>query len=230
MEQSPLSKYDRVKVTACANLTFINDVLTQSVMSLIQEAKRLGIYCHKRKQILNQMFKEIQKYERFILRESGDLIWHRAEQCEAFTEQVESAKQTLLAEAEKVLIDGDLPNTSYLAYIHLTRVTFMAADVAIRGWDKKLRIVASPRKSTYNMNIFRQEKFHGRLQQLISFDLASYQDRKTESEGSEKATREYLMKLTDTDMICRIMGGQIKASWVLEDEANKTAETSVIKE
>ena len=178
MEQSPLSKYDRVKVTACASLTFINDILTISVMNMIQEAKNLGIYRHKRKQILNCMMAEVKKYEHFIFVESGENIDQRAIQCEAFMEQIEESRKYLLAEAEKVLVEDYIPYPSYLSYLHLTRATCMAAEIAIKGWTKKLKSTAFPKKSDYNMNIFRQKNFEIRLQQLVTFEFGSFQDKK----------------------------------------------------
>ena len=234
MEQQSLSKYDRVKVTANAHLVFLNDVLTQSVMDMIQVAKKLGIFKQKRKQILNQMMAEISSYEKFIARESGTNIDKRADQCEAFSEQIESVKSELLSVAETLLIEEKLPNPSYLSYIHLTRVTYMAVDLAIKGWAKRLVSVAFPRKPDYNMYIFKQEQFYNRLHQLVSYEFSKYQEGRTESEDTVRATKAYLSKVSDTDMICRIIGGQIIPSWKKEDlekaeeeEANKTETEAV---
>lgn len=232
MAQSTLSKYDRVKVTANAHIVFINDVLTQAVMDMIQEAKSLGIFRQKRKQILNQMMAEIEKYERFIFRESGDNIGQRADQCEAFSEQVEKVKQTLVKEAEALLDSQGIEYPSYRSYIHLTRATAMASDIAIRGWAKKLVAVAFPKKADYNMYVFRQEKFNIRMQQLVSYEFGNLQDKIKESESTDKATRDFLSKMSDTDMICRIIGGEIKPSWMQEESApvNNPDAESVNKE
>ena len=58
---------------------------------------------------------------------------------------------------------------------------------------------------------------------------ALFRIKKKESEESVKTTKAYLQKLTDTEMICRIIGGQIEPSWVVEDEkkAEEEAQKSV---
>ena len=230
MEQQSLSKYDRVKVTANAHLVFIKDMLTQAVMEMIQTAKNLGIYRHKRKFKINEMFSETGKYERFMHRVSGDTIDDRANQCEAYSEQMRDVMQSLLREAELLLKEQNIPNAEYLAYIHLIRVVNMAADIAIRGWQKKLVELASPKKPDFNMNIFKQGMFNVKLQNLISFEFSDYQDKKKESEETEKATREFLQKMSDTTMICKIMAGEIKASWILEDERKAEEEAKKAEE
>ena len=83
-----------------------------------------------------------------------------------------------------------------------------------------------------------------RLQQLITYEFLKYQGREEKSKEAEEADLDFVGKLADTEMICAIMEGKIKPSWVVEDEKkaeeeankseeeepNKTEEDSVIKE
>jgi hypothetical protein len=68
-----------------------------------------------------------------------------------------------------------------------------------------------------------------KLQHLISFEFSKYQGREEKSKEAEDADLDFVGKLADTDMICSIMEGRIKPSWVVEDEkkAEEEAKRSV---
>ena len=68
------------------------------------------------------------------------------------------------------------------------------------------------------------------MQQLLVFEFSKYQGREEESEAAQDADAEFVRKMADTKMICDIMEGRIKPSWMVEEEPNKTEEDSVIKE
>jgi hypothetical protein len=68
-----------------------------------------------------------------------------------------------------------------------------------------------------------------KLQHLISFEFSKYQGREEKSKEAEEADLEFVGKLADTEMICSIMEGRIKPSWVVEDEkkAEEEAQKSI---
>ena len=56
------------------------------------------------------------------------------------------------------------------------------------------------------------------MQQMLTFEFRKYQCKEQNSELAQQADQEFVGKIADTDMICAIMEGRIKPSWVVEDE------------
>lgn len=238
----------RYAATASFNLVLIIDTMTSVVMEMIEEAKKLGIYKHERKKRLNNLIHEIQLHQNMVDRRAGDDIYKQSIHNEAFYEQILPARRKSLETAQKVVEECDIPNASYLAYLHQARVVGFAAYSAIRIWTKRMDEVSSPFPYEYTIKPYRPEKAMDKLQHLISFEFSKYQGREEKSKEAEEADLEFVGKLADTEMICAIMEGKIKPSWVVEDEkkaeeeakkaaaeeeepqVNNTPEESVIKE
>ena len=238
----------RYAATASFNLVLIIDTMTSVVMEMIEEAKKLGIYKHERKKRLNNLMHEIQLHQNMVDRRAGDDIYKQSIHNEAFYEQILPARRKSLETAQKVVEECDIPNASYLAYLHQARVVGFAAYSAIRIWTKRMDEVSSPFPYEYTIKPYRPEKAMDKLQHLISFEFSKYQGREEKSKEAEEADLEFIGKLADTEMICAIMEGKIKPSWVVEDEkkaeeeakkaaaeeeepqVNNTPEESVIKE
>ena len=234
----------RITATASFNLVLIIDTMTSVVMDMIEEAKTLGIYKHERKKRLNLLMHEIQLHQNMVDRRAGDDIYKQPIHNEAFYEQILPARRKSLETAQKVVEECGIPNASYLAYLHQVRVVGFAAYSAIRIWTKRMEEVSSPLPCEYTVKPYRPEKAMDKLQHLISYEFSKYQGREEKSKEAEEADLEFVGKLADTEMICAIMEGKIKPSWVVEDEKkaeeeankseeeepNKTEEDSVIKE
>lgn len=234
----------RYTATASFNLELIIDTMTSVVMEMIEEAKKLGIYKHERKKRLNLLMNEMKLHQNKIDRRAGEDIDKVAEQNEAFYEQILPARRKSLEVAQKVVEECGIPNASYLAFLHQTRVVGFASYSAIRIWTRKMEIASSPLRCEYTVEPFRPKKVMDRLQQLITYEFLKYQGREEKSKEAEEADLDFVGKLADTEMICAIMEGKIKPSWVVEDEKkaeeeankskeeepNKIEEDSVIKE
>jgi hypothetical protein len=219
----------RITATASFNLVLIIDTMTSVVMDMIEEAKRLGIYKHERKQRLNLLMHEIQLHQNMVDRRAGDDIYKQSIHNEAFYEQILPARRKSLEAAQKVVEECGIPNASYLAYLHQVRVVGFAAYSAIRIWTKRMEEVSSPLPCEYTVKPYRPEKAMDKLQHLISFEFSKYQGREEKSKEAEEADLEFVGKLADTEMICAIMESKIKPSWVVEDEkkAEEEAKRSV---
>lgn len=219
----------RITATASFNLVLIIDTMTSVVMDMIEEAKRLGIYKHERKKRLNLLMHEIQLHQNMVDRRAGDDIYKQSIHNEAFYEQILPARRKSLEAAQKVVEECGIPNASYLAFLHQTRVVGFASYSAIRIWTRKMEIASSSLRCEYTVEPFRPKKVMDRLQQLITYEFLKYQGMKEKSKEAEEADLEFVGKLADTEMICAIMEGKIKPSWVVEDEkkAEEEAKKSV---
>lgn len=219
----------RITATASFNLVLIIDTMTSVVMEMIEEAKKLGLYKHERKQRLNILMHEIQLHQNMVDRRAGDDIYKQSIHNEAFYEQILPARRKSLEAAQKVVEECGIPNASYLAYLHQVRVVGFAAYSAIRIWTKRMEEVSSPIPCEYTVKPYRPEKAMDKLQHLISFEFSKYQGREEKSKEAEEADLEFVGKLADTEMICAIMESKIKPSWVVEDEkkAEEEAKKSV---
>ena len=220
----------RTAATAVMNLELIIDTMTSAVMDLVEEAKKLGIYKQERKNRLNFLLKEMKLISKSLDRRAGDAIGMVADYNEAYSEQIMPFRMKALEETKKVLENSELPNVSYLAMLHQARVVGIAAYTAISIWDKRITVAASPLRSPYSLDHFQPKKVMDRMQQLLVFEFSKYQGREEESEAAQDADAEFVRKMADTKMICDIMEGRIKPSWMVEEEPNKTEEDSVIKE
>lgn len=219
----------RYAATASFNLVLIIDTMTSVVMEMIEEAKKLGIYKHERKKRLNLLMHEIQLHQNMVDRRAGDDIYKQSIHNEAFYEQILPARRKSLEVAQKVVEECGIPNASYLAFLHQTRVVGFASYSAIRIWTRKMEIASSPLRCEYTVEPFRPKKVMDRLQQLITYEFLKYQGREEKSKEAEEADLEFVGKLADTGMICAIMEGKIKPSWVVEDEkkAEEEAKKSI---
>ena len=222
----------RTAATAVMNLELIIDTMTSAVMDLVEEAKKLGIYKQERKNRLNFLLKEMKLISKSLDRRAGDAIGMVADYNEAYSEQIMPFRMKALEETKKVLEKAELPNVSYLAMLHQARVVGIAAYTAISIWDKRITVAASPLRNPYSLDHFQPKKVMDRMQQLLVFEFAKYQGREEESEAAQDADAEFVRKMADTKMICDIMEGRIKPSWMTEEEpqVNITPEESVIKE
>ena len=212
------------------NMELIVDTMTSVVIDMIQEAKKLGIYKQERKMRLNELKKEMELHQKRLDRRAGESIGQVADFNEAFSEQIMPFRMKALEETKKVLEKAELPNVSYLAMLHQARVVGIAAYTAISIWDKRITVAASPLRNPYSLDHFQPKKVMDRMQQLLVFEFSKYQGREEESEAAQEADAEFVRKMADTKMICDIMEGRIKPSWMVEEEPNKTEEDSVIKE
>ena len=219
----------RTAATAVMNLELIIDTMTSSVMDLIQEAKKLGIYKQERKQRLNHLMNEMKLIANSLDRRAGEAIGMVADYNEAYSEQIMPERMKAIKETRKVLDKAGLPNTSYLALLHQARVVGIAAYTAISIWDKRITVAASPLRNPYSLDHFQPKKVMDRMQQLLVFEFSKYQGREEDSQDAQNADAEFVRKMADTDMICAIMEGRIKPSWMVEDEANNIPQECVYK-
>ena len=217
----------RTAATAVMNLELIIDTMTSAVMDLIQEAKKLGIYKQERKQKLNHLMNEMKLIANSLDRRAGEAIGMVADYNEAYSEQIMPERMKALEETRKVLDNAGLPNTSYLALLHQARVVGIAAYTAINIWDHRITVAASPLRNPYSLDHFQPKKVMDRMQQLLVFEFAKYQGREEDSKEAQDADTEFVGKMADTKMICDIMEGRIKPSWMMEEEANKTEAEAV---
>ena len=204
----------RTAATAVMNLELIIDTMTSSVMDLIQEAKKLGIYKQERKQKLNHLMNEMKLIANSLDRRAGEAIGMVADYNEAYSEQIMPERMKAIKETRKVLDKAGLPNTSYLALLHQARVVGIAAYTAISIWDKRITVAASPLRNPYSLDHFQPKKVMDRMQQLLVFEFSKYQGREEDSQDAQNADAEFVRKMADTDMICAIMEGRIKPSWM----------------
>lgn len=222
----------RTAATAVMNLELIIDTLTSAVMDLIEEAKKLGIYRQERKQRLNLLMKEMEFISKSLDRRAGDAIGMVADYNEAYSEQIMPFRMKALEETRKVLEQAELPNISYLALLHQARVVGIAAYTAINIWDQRITVAASPLRNPYSLDHFQPKKVMDRMQQLLVFEFAKYQGREEDSQEAQDADAEFVRKMADTKMICDIMEGRIKPSWMQEEttDVNNIPDAEVIKE
>lgn len=222
----------RITATASINLEMIVDTLTSTVLDMIEEAKKLGIYKQERKQKLNLLLHEVKLHQNMLDRRAGESIGNVADYNEAYSEQIQEEKQKSLEEATKVLIGSNVPNPTYLAYLHQARVIGIASHLAIKLWTNKMNAASSPLPCEFTLEPFRPKKVMDRLQQLMVFEFQKYQGRQEDSEEAQKADKEFVGKMADTKMICDIMEGRIKPSWMQDEPApvNNPDAESVIKE
>ena len=214
------------------NMELIVDTMTSVVIDMIQEAKKLGIYKQERKMRLNELKKEMELHQKRLDRRAGESIGQVADFNEAFSEQIADVRNKSYEAAKKVLEDTGVMYPSYLAYLHQARVVGVASYVAIEIWHKKMKIASSPLPCEYTLEPFRPKKVMDRMQQMLTFEFRKYQCQEQNSELAQQADQEFVGKMADTDMICAIMEGRIKPSWMTEEEpqVNNTLEESVIKE
>ena len=214
------------------NMELIVDTMTSVVIDMIQEAKKLGIYKQERKMRLNELKKEMELHQKRLDRRAGESIGQVADFNEAFSEQIADVRNKSYEAAKKVLVDTGVMYPSYLAYLHQARVVGVASYVAIEIWHKKMKIASSPLPCEYTLEPFRPKKVMDRMQQMLTFEFRKYQCKEQNSELAQQADQEFVGKMADTDMICDIMEGRIKPSWMTEEEpqVNNTPEESVIKE
>ena len=217
----------RTAATAVMNLELIIDTMTSSVIDLIQEAKKLGIYKQERKQRLNHLMNEMKLIANSLDRRAGEAIGMVADYNEAYSEQIMPERMKAIKETRKVLDKAGLPNTSYLALLHQARVVGIAAYTAISIWDKRITVAASPLRNPYSLDHFQPKKVMDRMQQLLVFEFSKYQGREEDSQDAQNADAEFVRKMADTDMICAIMEGRIKPSWMTEDESNNIPQECV---
>ena len=222
----------RTAATAVMNLELIIDTMTSAVMDLIEEAKKLGIYRQERKQRLNLLMKEMEFISKSLDRRAGDAIGMVADYNEAYSEQIMPFRMKALEETRKVLEQAGLPNVSYLALLHQARVVGIAAYTAINIWDQRITVAASPLRNPYSLDHFQPKKVMDRMQQLLVFEFAKYQGREENSQEAQDADAEFVRKMADTKMICDIMEGRIKPSWMQEEttDVNNIPDAEVIKE
>lgn len=222
----------RTAATAVMNLELIIDTMTSAVMDLMEEAKKLGIYKQERKQRLNLLMKEMKLIANSLDRRAGDAIGMVADYNEAYSEQIMPFRMKALEETRKVLEQVGVPNASYLALLHQARVVGIAAYTAINIWDQRITAVASPLRNPYSLEHFQPKRVMDRMQQLLVFEFAKYQGREEDSQEAQEADAEFVSKMADTQMICAIMEGRIKPSWMQEEptDVNNTPEAEVIKE
>ena len=220
----------RITATASFNLELIIDTMTSVIMEMIEEAKKLGIYKQERKKRLNLLMNEMKLHQNKIDRRAGEDIDKVAEQNEAFYEQILPARKKSLEVVQQVVEQCGIPNASYLAYLHQVRVVGWASYSAVRIWTRKMEVAASPLKCEYTVEPFKPRKVMDRLQQLITYEFLKYQGKKEESKEAEEADLEFVGKLADTQMVCDIMEGRIKPSWVVEDEKKAEEEAKKAEE
>lgn len=211
------------------NMELIVDTMTSVVIDMIEEAKKLGIYKQERKMRLNELKKEMELHQKRLDRRAGESIGQVAYFNEAFSEQIAEVRNNSYEAAKKVLEDTGVLYPSYLAYLHQARVVGVASYVAIEIWNKKMKVASSPLPCEYTLEPFRPKKAMDRMQQMLTFEFRKYQCKEQNSELAQQADQEFVGKMADTDMICAIMEGRIKSSWVVEDEkkAEEEAKKSI---
>ena len=209
------------------NMELIVDTMTSVVIDMIQEAKTLGIYKQERKMRLNELKKEMELHQKRLDRRAGESIGQVADFNEAFSEQIAEVRNKSYEAAKKVLEDTGIVYPSYLAYLHQARVVGVASYVAIEIWHTKMKVASSPLSCEYTLEPFRPKKVMDRMQQMLTFEFRKYQCKEQNSELTQQADQEFVGKMADTDMICAIMEGRIKPSWMAEDEANNIPQECV---
>ena len=220
-------KQVRAVATACMNLELIVDTMTSAVMDMLQEAKKLGIYKQERKKRLNALMNEMKLLANSLDRRAGEDIGMVADYNEAYSEQLMPYRTKALEETCKVIEKTGIPNPTYLALLHQVRVIGIATYTAIDIWDRRITVLCSPLRNPYSFEHFRPKKIMDRLQQLLVFEFDKYKGTEEDSEEAQDADTEFVGKMADTKMICDIMEGRIKPSWMMEEEANKTATEAV---
>lgn len=222
----------RITATASMNLEMIVDTLTSVVMDVIDEAKKLGIYKQERKKRLNDLMHEVKLHQNMLDRRAGEAIGNVADFNEAFSEQIRDLRMKSLEEARKVLEGCGVPNPSYLALLHQARVVGIAALTAIRIWTEHIARASSPLPCPYTIEPFAPKKAMNRMQQLLVFEFHKHRGKEEHSEAAQQADKEFVGKMADTQLICAIMEGRIKPSWMQEEPAdvNNTPEAEVITE
>lgn len=222
----------RTVATACMNLEMIVDTLTSAVMDAIEEAKKLGIYKQERKKRLNDLMHEVKLHQNMLDRRAGEAIGNVADYNEAFSEQIHDRRMKSLEEARKVLEGCGIPNPSYLALVHQARVIGIASFTAIQIWTKHMADASSPLPCPYTVEPFRPKKVMDRMQQLIVFEFHKHQGKDEQSEAAQQADKDFVGKMADTEMVCAIMEGRIKPSWMQEEttDVNNIPDAKVIKE
>lgn len=222
----------RTVATACMNMEMIVDTLTSTVLDMMEEAKKLGIYKYERKHKLNLLLKEVKLHQKMLDQRAGDSIWLVADYNEAFSEQIQAYKEKSLEETRKVVERYGIPYPTYLAYVHQARVVGIASYTSIKLWTKKMESASSPLPCEYNLEPFRPKKVMDRLQQLLVFEFHKHQGKDEDSQDAQDADRDFVGKMADTEMVCAIMEGRIKPSWMKENEneVNNTPSEEVLKD
>lgn len=207
-------KMIRIAATASMNLELIIDTLTSSILNLREEAKKIGIFKQERKQRINQLVHEVILLQNRLDRRAGEHIEDIANYNEAFSEQIMFEQMNALEECKKVLEESRVPNSTYLAMLHQSRVIGIASYTAIEIWNKHLHIASKGLSCPYTLEYFRPKNVMDRMHQLLVFEFSKFQGRQENSESAKKSDIAFVGKLADTNMVCAIMEGRIKPSWM----------------
>lgn len=233
MPEERKSLYYRISSTAIAHCLFIRDALSCAVMDVVEDMKKEGLYRHMRKKYAKHLMEEVSAYEKKIVSLSGADIELFAIQNETFNEQIHNEVVKEYVTIKNELDRMALPHSAYLARIHQTKVICMAAMSAVRLWTEKMDAVVPPTQSPYSIESLKPKQILHWLNTLGMMEFSKFEDSVVEHpELPMQADKNLAKCIADTNLVCNIMEGKLKPSWMQEDEneMNKPTVESVKEE
>lgn len=220
--------YLGVASTAVAHVLFLRDLLSCSAINLVDEMKKAKLYRQLRKKYANELMKEVNEYEHRVMRMSGeDLDWF-AERNETFCEQMETEMVKEYATIKNEIDRMKLPNSFYLARIHQTKVVCMTLMSAIDIWTDRMNSLVPPTQAPYEIKQFRPTRILHWINTLGLMEFSRYEHAVVEHpEKPRQADMNLAKRLADTELVCAIMRGTLRPSWMTEEAPNNSDAESV---
>lgn len=222
-------KYFNVMMIALGSMMFVNDLLDLAVMDVYDEMQKVGIYRQRRKQQMKLIMADVDRYEKFIIKQHADMDEYMGERYNAFGDAVAQDQYESFRTVKDEIERLELPNATYLAKLHQA---FLIADTAcscVDVWTKRVRAIIPYYAAPYRIDHLRPTDLFNRLRKFVGEEFGSFGDVDEEQEAVKAADNKFIERLVNIEMICKIMevGQDVDSDYtsvrdlLIQEEKNK---------
>lgn len=162
-------KHERLVLAATYNILFVNDVVIGMVMDCFEVMKKEEQYKHRSKQLMNEVNKELKKYELMVNRVIGPSAEYFANGNDAFCTEVRYYVDSLLFCVKSILDKQQVSNTLLLAHMETTRFTCNIACEKVESWMNKIERADRAFARKVSLRYLRLTELKNKIDRLCDF-------------------------------------------------------------
>lgn len=191
-------KHKRLVLAATYNILFVNDIVIGMAIDCFDVMKKEDQYKHKSKQLMNEVNKELKKYELMVNRVIGPSSEYFANGNDAFCTEVRRYVDSLLFCVKSVLDKQQSPNSLLLAHMETTRFTCNLACEKVESWMKKIEQTDRVFARKVSLRYLRLTELKNKIDRLCDFLYSSnHLSFQTVNSQCEVASKILIGKLSD---------------------------------
>lgn len=191
-------KHKRLVLAATYNILFVNDIVTGMVIDCFEVMKKEEQYKHRSKQLMNEVNKELKKYELMVNRVIASSAEYFANGNDAFCTEVYHYVDSLLFCVKSVFDKQQVPNSLLLAHIETTRFTCSIACEKVELWMNKIGRVDQAFARKVSLRYLRLTELKNKIDRLCDYLYNSHHiSFQTVNSQCEVASKILIGKLSD---------------------------------